>query len=157
MAKVVKFRRNTTAGLASVTGQEAELFVDTTKKTVVVMDGLTPGGSPLARESALNVLSSSINTINSSINTINSSITTLSSNTWRVASSSTLGLVRPDNSSIVVNNGVLSLGSSLTQSWTFTQSSNGALYLYFGGVAKFRFDSSGTITAVNDVIASGTI
>lgn len=50
MAKTLQFRRGTTAELASVTGAEAELFVDTTKDTVVVMDGSTAGGTPLATE-----------------------------------------------------------------------------------------------------------
>jgi hypothetical protein len=46
---------------------------------------------------------------------------------------------------------------SLGTNWTINQSSNGSLYFYYGGVAKFRFDSSGTLTAVNDLIAVGTI
>jgi hypothetical protein len=51
MAKTLQFRRGTTAELSSVTGAEGELFVDTTKDTVVVMDGSTAGGKPLATES----------------------------------------------------------------------------------------------------------
>jgi hypothetical protein len=47
MAKTLQFRRDTTANLASVTGSVGELFVDTTKKTVVVMDGYTTGGFPV--------------------------------------------------------------------------------------------------------------
>jgi uncharacterized delta-60 repeat protein len=50
MAKTLQFRRDTTANLASVTGAVGELFVDTTKDTVVVMDGSTAGGKPLATE-----------------------------------------------------------------------------------------------------------
>lgn len=50
MAKTLQFRRGTTAELSSVTGAVGELFVDTTKDTVVVMDGSTAGGSPLATE-----------------------------------------------------------------------------------------------------------
>jgi hypothetical protein len=44
-------RRGTTAEHASFTGLLAELTVDTDKKTVVVHDGTTPGGVPLARAS----------------------------------------------------------------------------------------------------------
>ena len=51
MAKTLQFRRDTTTNLASVTGAVGELFVDTTKDTVVVMDGSTAGGFPLAKES----------------------------------------------------------------------------------------------------------
>ena len=52
MPKQVKHRRGTTAQHASFTGALAELTVDTTKKTVVVHDGATPGGFPLASEAS---------------------------------------------------------------------------------------------------------
>jgi uncharacterized delta-60 repeat protein len=50
MAKTLQFRRGTSSELSSVTGAVGELFVDTTKDTVVVMDGSTAGGKPLATE-----------------------------------------------------------------------------------------------------------
>ena len=53
MAKIVKHRRGTTAELASVVGDVGEIFIDTTKRTVVVMDPTIPGGVPLATESAV--------------------------------------------------------------------------------------------------------
>lgn len=43
-------RRGTTAAHTSFTGLLGELTVDTTKKTVVVHDGSTAGGTPLSRE-----------------------------------------------------------------------------------------------------------
>lgn len=46
-------RRGTTAEHSTFTGLLAELTVDTDKKTVVVHDGVTPGGIPLAKEAAL--------------------------------------------------------------------------------------------------------
>ena len=46
-------RRGTTLDHAGVTGLLGEVSVDTTKNTVVVHDGVTPGGFPLAREGAL--------------------------------------------------------------------------------------------------------
>jgi len=51
MPKQVKLRRGTTAQHATFTGAAGELTVDTTKKTVVVHDGITAGGCPLALES----------------------------------------------------------------------------------------------------------
>lgn len=51
MSTTLKFRRGTTSELGALTGSEAELFVDTTKTTVVVMDGTTLGGTPLAKSS----------------------------------------------------------------------------------------------------------
>jgi len=50
MPKTLQFRRDTTANLASVTGAVGEIFIDTTKDTVVVMDGSTAGGFPLQPE-----------------------------------------------------------------------------------------------------------
>jgi hypothetical protein len=55
MPKQVKLRRGTTAQHAAFTGALGEVTVDTTKKTVVVHDGATPGGSPLSVESAFAV------------------------------------------------------------------------------------------------------
>lgn len=51
MPKTLQLRRGTTSELSTETGAVGELFVDTTKDTVVVMDGSTAGGFPLARES----------------------------------------------------------------------------------------------------------
>ena len=53
MAKVLQHRRDTTTNLASVSGAIGEFFMDTTKNTLVVMDGSTTGGHPLALESSL--------------------------------------------------------------------------------------------------------
>lgn len=53
MATQVQYRRGTTAQHSTFTGAAAELTVDTDKKTVVVHDGTTAGGVPLAKESAL--------------------------------------------------------------------------------------------------------
>jgi hypothetical protein len=53
MSVQVQLRRGTTTEHASFTGAQAEVTVDTTKKTVVVHDGTTAGGVPLAKESAL--------------------------------------------------------------------------------------------------------
>lgn len=46
----IQFRRGTTANHAGFAGLLGELTVDTTKKTVIVHDGSTLGGTPLAKE-----------------------------------------------------------------------------------------------------------
>jgi hypothetical protein len=51
MTTAIKRRRGTTTQHATFTGLEGELTVDTTKDTVVVHDGSTAGGFPLAKES----------------------------------------------------------------------------------------------------------
>ena len=53
MAKLLKLRRGTTSQHSSFTGAEGEVTVDTTKDTLVVHDGSTAGGTPLAKESAV--------------------------------------------------------------------------------------------------------
>ena len=53
MAKLLKLRRGTTSQHSSFTGAEGEVTVDTTKDTIVVHDGSTAGGVPLAKESIL--------------------------------------------------------------------------------------------------------
>lgn len=69
MAKTLQFRRGTTSELSSVTGAVGELFVDTTKDTVVVMDGATSGGFALSRESATITAGSYANSAFSKANT----------------------------------------------------------------------------------------
>jgi hypothetical protein len=49
MAARVKFRRGTTAQHAAFTGAEAEVTVNTSKKTLVVHDGSTQGGIEIMR------------------------------------------------------------------------------------------------------------
>lgn len=53
MTTALKLRKGTTAEHASFIGALAEVTVDTDKKTLVVNDGVTPGGTPLAREDSL--------------------------------------------------------------------------------------------------------
>tara|TARA_R100001082_G_scaffold4070_1_gene3135 strand:- start:2144 stop:3838 length:1695 start_codon:yes stop_codon:yes gene_type:complete len=60
MAKLLKLRRGTTSQHGSFTGAEGEVTVDTDKDIVVVHDGSTAGGVPLAKESLGNVSSATI-------------------------------------------------------------------------------------------------
>jgi hypothetical protein len=49
----VQHRRGTTSQHSTFTGLQGEITIDTDKKVVVVHDGSTAGGIPLAKESAL--------------------------------------------------------------------------------------------------------
>ena len=60
MAKLLKLRRGTTTQHGSFTGAEGEVTVDTDKETLVIHDGSTAGGHPLAAEDMANVSSASI-------------------------------------------------------------------------------------------------
>lgn len=55
MAVQIQLRRGTTAEHATFTGVVGEVTVDTTKDTLVVHDGSTVGGFPVATESGLNL------------------------------------------------------------------------------------------------------
>jgi len=55
MAQVLQHRRATTTELATETGTVGEFWMDETKNTVVVMDGTTAGGTPLAKYSEIPV------------------------------------------------------------------------------------------------------
>jgi hypothetical protein len=55
MAKTLQFRRDNTTNLSSETGSIAEIFMDTEKNTLVVMDGTTAGGHPLVSEAGGNI------------------------------------------------------------------------------------------------------
>jgi hypothetical protein len=53
MANALQLRRGTTTEHGSFTGLAGEITVDTTKDTLVIHDGSTAGGIPLAKESAI--------------------------------------------------------------------------------------------------------
>lgn len=53
MSKRIQLRRGTTAETSAFTGAVGEVTVDTTKKTLVVHDGVTAGGTPLLKASQL--------------------------------------------------------------------------------------------------------
>jgi hypothetical protein len=196
MARIVQHRRGTTAEVAGITGAAGELFVDTSKVTVVVMDGILQGGVPLATETSVTQLSSTVvgvianvssvssvaATASNKADSISSTLATVSSqvgvNTASIGSMSatllslsstvanisvptgtttTLGIVRPDNSSINISaNGVLSLGSSVTTNWTFAEVA-GSLVFYYAGTARLKFNSDGSVVAVSNITAYGTV
>jgi hypothetical protein len=88
MSKIVQHRRGRTADLSSILGAPGELFVDTSQVTVVVHDGVTTGGVTLATQALAR--------------------TTATTSTW--------GIVRPDNTSITINAGILSAATTWTTS-----------------------------------------
>ena len=60
MAKLLKLRRGTTTQHSSFAGAEGEVTVDTDKDTLVVHDGSTNGGHPIAAEDMSNVTAANI-------------------------------------------------------------------------------------------------
>jgi hypothetical protein len=76
MATQVQLRRGNNTQTLAFTGAEAEITVDTDKETVVVHDGSTAGGFPLARESAANSASSYANSAFEAANTASAAAAT---------------------------------------------------------------------------------
>ena len=97
MAKTLVFRNGPTTTIATIVGTQAELFVDTTLNTVVVMDGVNSGGTTLAR---------------------NADVLNVSSNAFIAATtkatSSIFGVVRADGTSVLVTGGVISVATVQT-------------------------------------------
>ena len=60
MAKLLKLRRGSTSQHSSFTGAEGEVTVDTDKDSLVVHDGSTAGGHPVAAEDMANVSAADI-------------------------------------------------------------------------------------------------
>lgn len=60
MAVELKLRGGSSAETATFTGSLREVTVDTSKKTLVVHDGVTQGGTPLATEAQVNSLSGNL-------------------------------------------------------------------------------------------------
>ena len=71
MATTLQFRRYDTATISTLTGANGEIFIDSDKDTIVVQDGTTAGGFPLAREGAYTQANSARDQANSARNQAN--------------------------------------------------------------------------------------
>lgn len=67
MATAVQRRRGSTAQHATFTGSLGELTIDTTKRTAVVHDGVTPAGNPLATEENLTSVSVQVSEVQAEV------------------------------------------------------------------------------------------
>lgn len=117
MSKTLQFRRGSTSLINTFAGSDGELFVDTSKATVVVMDGSTLGGTPLATEyfvTAALLRASTTSTLGTV--KIDGTSITISSGTIAVpvATSSQTGIARPDGTSVLVSSGVLTVTRNFT-------------------------------------------
>jgi len=84
----VQFRRGNTSQHSSFTGANGEITVDTDKKTVVVHDGSTQGGFPLAREGQFSSNVTVTNHLTVS-GTVNSDLIPAQSNSFSLGNSTT--------------------------------------------------------------------
>jgi len=142
-AYAIQFRRGTTTEHSSFTGLLGEVTVDTTKKTIVVHDGSTAGGSPLALEGA--AVSSSTGAFSSNV-TVGGTLgvtglTTMSGGGAMTGDLTMTGHIIPSA------NITYDLGSS-TKMWKDIYVGPGSLYVNGKKVIE---DDSGSITISTDV------
>ena len=93
--------RGARRGSAFTTATSSDVGVVRVDGSSMLVDAL---GTVSVNPTPLNTLSSNLTT----------NINTLSSNTWRAATSSTLGLVRPDGTSVLISAGVISIQAFYT-------------------------------------------
>lgn len=119
MSKTLQFRRGSTTLINTLSGADGELFVDTSKATVVVMNGVVLGGSPLATETFVTSALARVAT-SATLGTVKIDTTSIviSSGTISVpvATTAVTGILRPDGTSVVVSSGVISVTRTFTTS-----------------------------------------
>ena len=87
MTTQIQRRRGTTSEHSSFTGAAGELTVDTTKNTVVVHDGSTQGGIPLAKESAVPTTINTLSNVYTAMNPSDGQVLTFdTTNGWQAES-----------------------------------------------------------------------
>jgi len=142
-AYAIQFRRGNTTQHNSFTGLLGEVTVDTDKKTLVVHDGTTTGGFPLAREGAASNASSGSFTSNVTIGgTLG--VTSTASFSDDVTIAGDLGMT---GHIIPSANITYDLGS-LTHMWRDVYVGPGSLYVNGKKVIE---DNAGTINITTDV------
>jgi hypothetical protein len=127
-------RRGTTAAHASFTGLLGELTVDTDKDTVVVHDGSTAGGFPLARAAGGTLADTTTRGLEEDINVVASAATgtinfdVATASIWYYTSNATANhTLNFRYSSTVSLNTALPVGDTITLVWLNT---NGATAYY---------------------------
>ena len=154
MSTQVQFRRGTTAQTATFTGATAEITIDTTKNTVVVHDGSTAGGVPLARESTLSLAYNHANAAFEKANaTAQQAFTTVSANgVGMVADANT------DTFTLTSANGVALYGNATTDTLLINLALSGVTSGTYGGsssgvtrIPVITVNDNGITTALSNV------
>ena len=140
MSTQLRMRGGTTSQHNTFTGAEREVTVDTTKDTLVVHDGSTAGGVPLAKEA-------DITTVNTSLS---AKADTATVNTSLAGKAALAGSSSQNFSASTLNATTVDLGD-----WTITQSGSDLKFAY-NGTNRFSLSSSGALTVENNVTAYGS-
>ena len=151
MAKLLKLRRGTTSQHSSFTGAEGEVTVDTTKDTLVVHDGSTAGGHPMAAQDMDNVPAGAI--LGTQLE--NSGVTAGS-----YGSSSAIPIVTVDAQGLVTGASTTAIDSTTIANGTsnVAVANNGNITTTRSGAARHVVDDAGVhVTGTLDVTGNTTL
>ena len=182
MATAIQRRRGNTAQHASFTGLAGEITIDTDKNTVVVHDGSTAGGFPLATESAVNALggaditaviagsgltggaSSGNATISLDYGNLAGNLVPSANNTyslgtvnkvWKDAYIGPGSLYVNGQKVLEDNNGTITVSADAGQNLALVTSAGGDLELNAGATGDIQIKSNITVSAGKTLTASG--
>ena len=149
MAKLLKLRRGTTSQHSSFTGAEGEVTVDTDKDVLVVHDGSTAGGHPVAAQDMDNVPAGAI--LGTQLE--NSGVTAGS-----YGSSSAIPIVTVDAQGLVTGASTTAIDSTTIANGTsnVAVANNGDITATRSGTARLVVDNNGvdvtgTLTSTGDL------
>jgi len=148
MAQTLQFRRGTTSELSSITGSVGELFVNTEKDTVVVMDGSTSGGFELTQNNATQTLTNKTLTSPIISTIINTGTLTLPTSTGTIALTSDI----PTNNNQLTNGAAYITASSTD---TLTNKTINGSQLVDGSVSNTKLANS-FITVTDGTTSTAT-
>jgi len=151
MATALRLRRGTTAQHTTFTGAAGEVTVDTDKKVVVVHDGSTAGGIPLAKESGSAITTSSATITGGTINNATIGATTASTGAFTTLSAST-SVTTPS----VTNAGTLALSATGANIATISTNGSERLRVTSGGQVGVNTTSPVTYTNYKGITLEDT-
>jgi len=140
MATELKLRKGTTAEHSTFTGAEAEVTVDTDKETVVVHDGTTAGGFPLAKENSIQAGNSSVEVVDAGTGYV--AVTVDGSETARFKANGELEVAGASDIGGSTNN-VGIFGSSGANAGIIGTTANQQLNIYGNGTGSIVFQTGG--------------
>ena len=149
MAKLLKLRRGSTSQHGSFTGAEGEVTVDTDKDVLVVHDGSTAGGHPLAAQDMDNVPAGAI--LGTQLE--NSGVTA-----GQYGSSSAIPIVTVDAQGLVTAASTTAIDSTTIANGTsnVAVANNGNITVTRSGTARLVVDDAG-VDVTGALTATGTL
>lgn len=148
MSTILKLRRGTTSQTTAFTGAAGEVTIDTTKNTLVVQDGVTAGGIPLAKASDIVSAVSSLG-----FTPYNS---TNPSGYQTAANVTAYGYQTAAQVTTAINAGTSATANKIANAggWSVTPTGT-KLYFNYNGANVGSLDSSGNFIALGNVSAYG--